>query len=59
MTGFAKKMKTKREWCSDPFFTDTKGYRILLEVYVCGIGDYEGTHCSIFVNLMRGRNDDS
>ena len=59
MTGVAKKKKTNRDWYSDPFYTNTKGYRMRLCIHVFGSGDCEGTHCSIFLYLMQGRFDDT
>jgi len=58
MTGLAKKLKTNRDWYSDPFYTDVMGYRIRLCIDVGGDGDCKGTHCSMFLRLMRGRYDD-
>ncbi|XP_065917520.1 TNF receptor-associated factor 5-like [Dysidea avara] len=57
MTGVAKKLKTQRDWYSNPFYTDITGYRIRLCVDVGGHGNHEGTHCSMFLRLMRGRHD--
>ena len=58
MTGFAKKMRIKRDWFSDSFFTHDKGYRMRLQVDVAGCDEYEDTHCSVYLRLMRGRYDD-
>ncbi|XP_065890865.1 TNF receptor-associated factor 4-like [Dysidea avara] len=58
MTGFAKKMKDKRDWFSKPFFTHKKGYRIRINVIVSGNDKYDGTHCSVYLRLMKGQYDD-
>ena len=59
MTGVEKKLKTKRDWYSDPFYTNNKGYRMRLCIDVYGCDENEGSHCSIFLYLMRGRFDDT
>ena len=58
MTAFTKKRKNKRDWYSDPFYSHNKGYRLCLVVDTAGCDDYEGTHCSMYLFLMRGRHDD-
>ena len=58
MSGIAKKMKTKRDWFSDPFFTHKIGYRMRLQVDIAGCDEFKDTHCSLYVRLMRGRHDD-
>ena len=59
ITDIAAKVKNKTEWYSDPFYTGTTGYRMHLRVDVGGDGNNEGTHCSIFLRLIRGRYDDA
>ena len=58
ITGINKKQYTNREWNSDPFYTHANGYRLCLIVAVNGCEEYTGTHCSMFLRLMKGRNDD-
>ncbi|XP_065918685.1 TNF receptor-associated factor 5-like [Dysidea avara] len=56
MTGFTKKKRAKKEWLSESFYTNIKGYRMCLRVDADGDG--QGTHCAMFLWLMRGEYDD-
>ena len=44
---------------TDPFYTSNGGYKLMLRVYPNGDGSYKGTRVSVFINLMRGPNDDN
>ena len=57
MSDFAKHKGSKEPWYSPGFYTHPGGYRACLRVYANGFGDAEGTNLSAFVNLMRGKND--
>jgi len=59
MTGFEVKRKSKQRWLSDSFYTNTKGYRMCLQVEPNGDCNCKGTHCSMYLCLMRGQCDDS
>lgn len=59
MSDYAKHKSSKDPWFSPGFYTHPGGYRACLRVYANGLGDAEGTHLSVFVNLMRGQNDQS
>lgn len=48
------KMKT---YISKPFYTHIKGYKMCLFIYPNGYGEAEGSHVSVFVSIMKGRND--
>lgn len=45
-------------WFSPPFFSHTGGYKMCVEVDVCGSGVGEGTHVSLLVHLMCGEYDE-
>ena len=47
-----------RVWTSPPFFTHPGGYHMCLEVYGNGYGPSEGSHMSVYLRLMVGKNDD-
>ena len=44
------------KWYSEPFYTHIGGYKMCLQVYPNG--HWIGTHVSVYINLMRGENDD-
>ena len=58
MTEFNKMNKDKTPWCSDPFYTHNKGYKMCLKIHATGYGDGKGTHLSVFLFLMKGLHDD-
>ena len=58
ITGINTKKLTNREWNSNAFYTHVGGYRLRLVVSINGYGECTGTHCAMFLRLMRGRNDD-
>ena len=45
-------------WFSPPFYSHAGGYKICVEVDVCGSGEGKGTHVSVLVHLMCGEYDD-
>lgn len=45
-------------WLSEPFYTAPQGYKMNLSVYANGIGNGEGTHVSVFLQLLPGEFDD-
>ena len=50
----------KVNWLSDPFFSNNKGYRMCLSIYVSGnsLSKFKDTHLSVFLCLMKGPHDD-
>ena len=58
MPNFTEKVNNKKCWYSKPFFAFNEGYQIRLSVDAAGYGDGEGTHVSVFLQLMRGPHDD-
>ena len=59
VSNFTKKMKNKQVWYSDPFLAYAGGYQIHLGVVAAGKGNGKGTHISVFLQLMKGPNDDN
>ena len=56
MSEYSIKRKDTIEWCSDPFYTQNKGYKMCLKTVAAG-SDGNGTHLSVYVNLMKGPHD--
>ena len=59
LTNFKKYKESSQEFRSLPFYTDRSEYKMCLEVYPNGNGDYEHSYVSVFACLMKGDNDDS
>lgn len=57
MSGFHHKKKRNCIWYSPPFYTHSNGYKLCLRVYANGNGRCEGTHLSVFLNIMAGEFD--
>lgn len=57
MDNFLLRKTIKEPWYSPGFYTHPGGYKACLRVYANGFNDAEGTHLSVFINLMRGKND--
>ena len=56
---FNQHKSSKHAWYSPPFYTHPGGYKMCIRVDANGNLDGAGTHVSVFVYLMRGRNDDT
>jgi len=46
------------QWFSQPFYSHASGYKLCLSIFPNGVGKGRRTHVSLFVNIMRGENDD-
>ena len=46
------------EFNSPSFYTSTDGYNMGIIVYPNGRGDNIGTHVSVYVHILNGRNDE-
>ena len=57
MPHFSQHKKDDDQWYSQPFYSSPGGYKLRLYVFANGYGDAKGTHITIFINLMRGEND--
>ena len=58
MSPFNKQKKYNVQWYSDSFYTHHKGYKMSLHIFAAGYGDGQGTHLSVYLNLMKGSHDD-
>ena len=55
---FTDYKKLNAEYYSAPFYSSSNGYKMQLVVFANGNGKRKGTHVSVFVNLMKGINDE-
>ena len=58
MTNFEQHKIDSDCWYSSPFYANPQGYKMCLNVYANGNGEGEGTHVSVYANLMKGEFDD-
>ena len=58
MTKFVERKKNKEQWYSSPFFAFDGGYLMRIHIYAAGYGGVEGTHVSVYLQLMKGPHDD-
>ena len=58
ITNFSYWLESKTDWHSSPFFAFEKGYLLFLHTIAAGNGVGEGTHVSLFLNLVNGPHDD-
>ena len=59
MEGFQEKKQNDLKWLTDPVYFDFGWYKMCLSVYANGYGAARGSHVSVFINMMRGDNDDN
>ena len=59
MTKYHRHKSFKQGWYSPPFYTHPGGYKMCVGVNANGCGAATGTHVSVFVYLMKGKNDDN
>ena len=59
MTKYHRHKSSKQGWYSPPFYTHPGGYKMCVGVNANGCGAATGTHVSVFVYLMKGKNDDN
>ena len=55
---YSKRKQFDNEYCSPPFTTNPRGYRLCLRVFANGAGSGKGSHLSIYVYIMKGQHDD-
>ena len=58
LTRYSEYKKTNSKWCSVPFYSSDKEYKLQLSVYANGDGSGKGSHLSLFVYLLKGEYDD-
>lgn len=56
---FNKLRQSPKQWFSSPFYTHHQGYKMCVGVDCNGADEGEGTHVSVYANLMRGEFDDN
>ena len=57
MTKYEKRKTADDFFYSQPFYTSSSGYHMRIKVYPNGNGDGQGTHVSVYAELMQGRYD--
>ena len=55
---YSYKKINKCSHVSEPFFTSRTGYKMCLLLYANGNGDGEGTHISVYLQILHGPHDD-
>ena len=58
VSGYASKKENNEAFESIPFYATPGGYKMCIRVYANGCGDGEGTHVSVFTELLEGSYDD-
>ncbi len=57
LTDFRKHKQNQQQWLSPPFYTHFGGYKMCISVDASGSDEGEGTHVSVYSNLMKGEYD--
>ena len=55
---YEKKKMSERPYTSQPFYSCPNGYHMAIRVYANGRGEGQGTHVSVFVELVQGKFDE-
>ncbi len=50
--------KHSLKWCSPPFHSHPRGYRLAVEVDAYGSSVGQGSYVSVYVQILRGENDE-
>ena len=58
ITDFSELKSSSKQWFSNPFYSHQYGYKMCISVDCDGADEGEGTHVSVYANLMRGEFDD-
>ena len=58
LTRYSEYKRTNNHWCSLPFHSRDKSYKLHLRVDANGDGSGKGTHLSLCVFLLKGEYDD-
>ena len=59
MSNFNYYMKSEEEWYSPSFLSHTNGYQMCVRIAANGEDEGQGTHLSLYIHLMAGKNDDN
>ena len=57
MADYSSLKSQEKPWLSPPFYTHPGGYKMCLKVHANGSSTAKGSHVSLYVYFMRGRND--
>jgi len=57
MTEFKKHLKSQEQWLSPSFYSHVGGYRMCLSLDANGSEEGQGTHISLYINIMKGEYD--
>lgn len=57
VTEFSQKKVSNGIFKSPPFYTSANGYFMMIQVHPNGCGYRRGTHVSIYVRILQGKND--
>ena len=57
ISDYREKKKANKKWYSSPFYTHNRGYKFRLNVVVNGYSSGNGSHISVYAQLMRGEYD--
>ena len=58
MSNFNYYKKSDEEWYSPSFLSHTNGYQMCVRIAANGEDEGQGTHLSLYIHLMAGKNDD-
>ena len=58
VTSFAYNKSKAAKFCSPPFYTHDRGYKLFALAYLDGFDTGKGSHVSLYVALMKGEHDD-
>ena len=59
MTDYERRKSNNEQWLGPPFYSHIGGYRMCMSLDVNGSDECEGTHVSLYVNLMKGEYDNN
>ena len=59
VTNFTDYKKLNAEYYSAPFYSSSNGYKMQVKIYANGYGKCKGTHVSVCVYIMKGKNDET
>ncbi|XP_047136085.1 TNF receptor-associated factor 4 isoform X1 [Hydra vulgaris] len=51
------KSSKEQDICSSPFYSAPFGYKLFLQIYLNGYGEYRGKSISLFLHIMKGEYD--
>ena len=58
LTEFSKRKQSNNQFFGPPFYSHQHGYKMCLRVHANGYREAKNAHCSVYVIMMAGDNDD-